>query len=73
MLKKDIKKIREAVLMERESGHIFCDFDDRQHDLIEIADVIGAEMYQNEDYDWVIADKDKKRVEECLQYYYDLH
>ena len=74
MTKKDIKTIEEMVLDERKYGYIFCDFDDYRHDLMEIADAIGIEMIQNEDEEWVFkTEKQKQRVEEALQYYYDLH
>jgi len=73
MLKKDYKAIDEAVEMERNSGHFFCDFDDYQHDLQEIADMIGVDMVENEE-EWVFKNaKDEARVKEALNYYYKQH
>lgn len=74
MLKKDEKIIREAVVEERECGHLFCDFDDRDPDLQEIACFLDIDMVEDEDGYMVFKnDKDKQRVEEALEYYYDLH
>ena len=73
MYKKDIKAIEETVLLERECGHIICDFDDREHDLREIAEIIGVDYYIPCDSKITFfKEKDKLRVEEALEYYYDL-
>ena len=74
MLKKDIKAIEEACLEERECGYFICDFDDYRHDLREIANVVGVEMIKNEEEELVFRNKkDESRVEEALNYYYELH
>lgn len=74
MLKKDYKAVDEAIKEERESGHIFCDFDDYKHDLQEVADMIGVEMIENEEEDLVFKNaKDEARVKEALDYYYKQH
>ena len=74
MFKKDYKAIDEAIDMERESGHLFCDFDDYQHDLQEIADMIGVEMVEDEEENFVFKNaKDEARVKEALNYYYEQH
>lgn len=49
MYKKDIKEINAVVLEERDCGHIFCDFDDRDNDLREIAALLGVEAYDEDD------------------------
>ena len=49
MLKKDIKAIEKTYLEERECGHTICDFDDYNHDLKEIAEVIDVDMIEDED------------------------
>ena len=74
MLKKDYKAIDEAIKLERESGHIFCDFDDYQHDLEEVADMIEVEMVEDEEENLVFKNaKDEARVKEALDYYYQQH
>ena len=74
MYKKDIKEIDSTIEMERECGHIFCDFDDREHDLRTIAEIIGVEMVENEEEEFVFKNKkDEQRVNECLDYYYECH
>lgn len=74
MLKKDYKAIDEAVILERECGHLICDFDDYDNDLGEIAEVIGVDMVKNEDEEWTFKTiKDEERVKEALNYYYSLH
>lgn len=78
MLKKDERAIKSAVREERECGHTFCDFDDKQNDLREIAEIIGVEMIYNEDdeaeEEYVFKnEKDEERVKEALNYYYELH
>jgi len=74
MLKKDIKAIKEVYIDERECGHTICDFDDEQHDLREIAEVIGVDMIEDEEEELVFKnEKDKARTEEALSYYYELH
>lgn len=74
MLKKDIKAIKDAVIMERECGHLFCDFDDYENDLQVIAETIGVDMIENEDEELIFKNKkDETRVIEALDYYYDLH
>ncbi len=49
MYKKDIKEINAVVSEERECGHIFCDFDDHDHDLREIADLLGVETLDEDE------------------------
>lgn len=72
MLKKDIKAIDEVIELEHECGHCSFDFDDYHHDLREMADVVGVEMIQNEDEEWIFKnEKDEARVKEALDYYYD--
>ena len=74
MLKKDIKVINEVFIDERECGHTMCDFDDHQNDLEVMAETIGVDMIENEDEEWVFkSEKDRLRVEEALNYYYNLH
>lgn len=75
MLKKDERVIESAVREERECGHTFCDFDDKQNDLREIAEIIGVEMGYDEDKEeYVFKNKDDEaRVKESLNYYYELH
>ncbi len=74
MLKKDIKTIEETYLEERKCDFLICKFDDYEHDLREIADVIGVEMVENEEEEFVFRNKkDESRVKEALSYYYELH
>ena len=73
MLKKDIKAIEKTYLEERKCGHTICDFDDYNHDLKEIAEVIDVDMIEDEDEFGFKTKKDKTRVEEALKYYYELH
>lgn len=75
MLKKDERAIKSAVREERECGHTFCDFDDEQNDLREIAEIIGVKMGYDEDKEeYVFKNKDDEaRVKESLNYYYELH
>ena len=74
MLKKDIKAINKVFIDERECGHAICDFDDYDHDLREIADVIGVEMVENEEEELVFRNKkEESRVKEALNYYYELY
>ena len=74
MLKKDLKAVKEVFIDERECVHTICDFDDYENDLCEIAEVIGVDMIENEDEEWVFKnEKDRLRVEEALSYYYELH
>ena len=49
MYKKDIEEINAVVLEEKMFGHIICDFDDREHDLREIAELLGVETYDEDD------------------------
>ena len=72
MLKKDIKTINEVIELEYECGHCTFDFDDYHHDLREMAEIIGVEMIQNEDEEWMFKNKkDEERVKDALNYYYD--
>lgn len=75
MTKQMIRDIRDVYCDEREYGHTICDFDDRDNDLREIAEVIGIEMiYDEDEEEWVFAsEKDKKITNEALDYYYELH
>lgn len=76
ILSEEVKEtIEECFEDERECGIIICDFDDHQHDLREIAEVIGVQMVFNEDkQEWgFVNSKDKELVEAALNYYYELH
>lgn len=76
ILSKKVKEmIKECVEEECECGHTICGFDDYDHDLREIADVIGVEMIEDEDEEgWTFKnEKDKVRTEKALHYYYELH
>lgn len=74
MLKKDIEVINEMFIEERECGHTCFDFDDYEHDQLEMAETIGVKLvYDEEEDEYKIAnEKDKQRVNECLDYYYSL-
>ena len=74
MLKKDIKVIDEMVSDERECGYCGFDFDDRQHDLRAMSECIGVDMvYDEEEEEFKFAnEKDEQRVNECLDYYYEV-
>jgi len=75
MTKQMIRAIRDVYCDERECGHTICDFDDREHDLREIAEVVGVEMvYDEDEEEWIFNDADDYNlVSEALDYYYDLH
>lgn len=76
ILSKKVKKmIKECVEEERECGHTICDFDDYDHDLREIAEVIDVDMVYDEDEEECAFknEKDKVRTEAALNYYYELH
>ena len=76
ILSEEVKEIiKECVKEEHEFGIIVCDFDDRQHDLREIAEVVGVQMvFKVDKQEWGFANsKDKKLVEAALNYYYELH
>lgn len=74
MLKKDIKTINEMISDERECGHSCFDFDDREHDLREMSECIGVDMvYDEEEEGFKFANKkDEQRINECLDYYYEV-
>ena len=67
--------IEECVEEERECGHAICDFDDYNHDLREIAEVIGVDVVYDEDEEERVFknEKDKVRTKAALNYYYELH
>ncbi len=76
ILSEEVKEaIEECVEDERECGVMICDFDDRQHDLREIAEAVGVQMvFKVDKQEWGFANsKDKKLVEAALNYYYELH
>ena len=74
MLKKDIKEIDNIVKDEWDCGHYICDFDDYRHDLKIMAEVLDVELVWDENDHWSFKnEKDKARVEDALQYYYDSH
>lgn len=74
MLRKDEKAIEDAYIEERECGHTFCDFDDEQHDMQEIADIIGVDYdYNEEDEILFKSKKDEQRVSDAYDYYLELH
>ena len=75
MTKQMIRDIRDVYCDERECGHTICDFDDREGDLREIAEVIGIEMvYDEDEEEWIFAsEKDEEITNEALDYYYELH
>ena len=79
ILSEEIKEmIKECVEEERECGHTICDFDDYDHDLRQIAEVIGVDMVYDEDeeecaFKTFKNEKDKVRTEAALNYYYELH
>lgn len=74
MLKKDKKIIENAYIEERECGHTFCNFDDEQHDIQEIADIIGADYDYDEENKIIFkSKKDKQRVSDAYDYYQELH
>ncbi len=74
MFKKDYNAVDKAIKLERESGHLFCDFDDYQHDLEEVAEMLDVEMVEDEEENLVFKNaKDEARVKEALDYYYNHH
>lgn len=74
MTKKDEKLITDIFLDEQEYGHTICDFDDEKHDLRAIAEGIGVEYNYDDDGEMIFKNaREEKRVQECLDYYYELH
>ena len=71
MLKKDIKAIKD--LDERESGGTVYNPDDYEYALKVIADKVGVKIAKNEEEEFVFKnEEDKLRVQEALNYYYEL-
>ena len=71
MLKKDIKAIKD--LDERESGRTVYNPDDYEYALRVIADTVGVKIPKNEEEEFVFKnEEDKLRVQEALNYYYEL-
>lgn len=69
MLKKDIKAIKD--LYERESG--IYNPDDYEYALRVIADTVGVKISKNKEEEFVFKnEEDKLRVQEALNYYYEL-
>ena len=68
MLKKDIKAIKD--LYERESG--VYNPDDYEYALKVIADTVGVKIAKNEEEFVFKNEEDKLKVQEAINYYYEL-